>query len=77
MTYLIEKGIPFPVAFNKRAEHDYPLLEMDIGDSFLLSRDGWANYRERTKIMAIAKGLRPKRFATRKVSDGVRVWRIE
>lgn len=73
--YEIEKGIGIPRMHRKRSE-EHPFDIMDIGDSFLVqSLD-----KERAKVMnrltSLAQHRKPKKFATRSVDGGIRVWRI-
>jgi len=67
MTYKIEKGVPF-------AKKGYPFGEMEVGDSFLAD----AALLERLRSAASMFGKdHNKKFATRQVPEGVRVWRVE
>ena len=82
--YKIEKGIPIPQANIKKHESGkrregkkckYPWAEMEVGDSFFAEGTG-------PTIYAAAKGwcLRhelPFDFLTKKVENGMRVWRIQ
>jgi hypothetical protein len=67
MTYKIEKGIPI-------AKNGYPFGEMEVGDSFLAE----AKLLQRVRFAASKFGKdHNKKFATRQVPEGVRVWRVE
>lgn len=72
----IEKDIPLPTPRTGRAR--YPFREMKVGDSFSVPTE-----KDRQRVRATlwhytrtgtGKG---RRFATRKVNEGYRVWRIE
>lgn len=74
----IEKGIPVPV----KCKTKYPLLEMEIGDSFFIEAAQTKQaYSEQAFVCADARRLRDRvnpalRYTTRRVNGGVRVWRI-
>ncbi len=65
--FKIVKGIPMPHKGNSSGIGKV-LKEMEIGDSFFV-----AGRRPYGNILAYH---RPKKFATRAVKDGFRVWRI-
>jgi len=80
--YKIEKDVPIP---RSRA---YPFQEMEIGDSFFVSCDGYQTQSKRDKFRVIGcriiQSLRPfrqngKKFITRtdRENNGIRCWRIE
>jgi len=62
----IEQGIPMPGA--NQTPLSQALRVMEVGDSFLVSKRPIGNQ------LAMFK---PKRFATRAVEGGYRVWRTE
>lgn len=66
----IEKNIPIPIKCYSR----YPFSEMEIGDSFLVHSALIKSIR--TDAYMAGKRL-SKKFSTRRVSDGVRIWRIK
>lgn len=67
---LVEKGIPIP---ETRAK--YPFKTMEVGESVLIADESvWAR-ASNAAFMVGARG--GKRFKTRKMSDGLRIWRIE
>lgn len=74
----IEKGVPVPV----KCKTKYPLLEMEVGDSFFVAiKDTKQAYNEQAFVCADARRLRDRvnpslRYTTRKVEGGIRVWRI-
>lgn len=65
----IEKNIPIPTPRTKWGF----LKVMEVGDSVLLP-EGWV---KTASLGAIARYLRPKKFALRSTPDGYRVWRIQ
>ena len=70
--YEIEKNIPTVRAYK------YPFRDMEIGDSFLVPCvDDRAAKIDRSKISGAAWYLRPKKFSTRRVEGGIRVWRVK
>ena len=69
--YEIEKGIEVP---NYERYRKYPFEGMEIGDSFLVPHE----MKNRVQASASSYGRRKnKRFLTRTVESGVRVWRVE
>ena len=67
----IDKGVPLPVTYTVNLK--YPWLEMEIGDSFFVNAT-----QSRIGSHAWQMGNRHNRkFTTRKVDGGVRVWRVE
>jgi hypothetical protein len=65
----IEKNIPMPPTRIKK----YPFSEMEVGDSFLTEKCS-----VRASACAFTERIDPeKKFATRKVECGFRVWRIK
>lgn len=82
MEYKIEKNIPIPkkIGVGRKAKDYYPLEKMQVGDSFLI-RFKYTT-KERLKIasrisMWQKRNGAGKKFATRRVDEGIRVWRKE
>lgn len=78
--YEIDKGIEIPAPnIANNARRLYPFPEMEIGDSFLVPGDGDKKVLQaRLGSAACYFGKRnSKRFVTRSVEGGVRVWRVE
>lgn len=77
----IEANIPItPPAIPDRQEHVFPVLEMEVGDSFLIPWDGKdrAKYRSVCRTVISRQGARHgMKFATRTLEEGLRVWRID
>jgi hypothetical protein len=71
----IEKNIPLIEKGNKEK---YPLKSMEIGDSFIMGDYSRENMqRMNGSISAYRKKHAPlSRFATRRIDNQIRVWRI-
>ena len=70
--YEIEKGIPLPKGTHGR-QCPYPLDKLNVGESFLITADS----REYVSAKCSRYGRQHgKKFATKQVDGGVRVWRI-
>lgn len=70
----IEKGIPIPPSKTERSELFTILSQLEIGDSVLVEGD----IQNRTRAKAVAMNLRhrsEKDFITRRVKNGLRIWR--
>jgi len=76
-----EPGIPMPPVKRQRYSTKYPLRTMEIGESFLVEVSHPANrekYQCAVLCAAWKENLRSgKKFKTRQVPEGVRVWRIK
>lgn len=68
MEYKIEKGVPMS---NRRK---YPLLEMEIGDSFHIP--GIKTTKYPSGAIGYARIKLGYKFVSRKERDGIRIWRI-
>lgn len=79
-TYAIEQGIPLPGPKKDIHTPSYPFMAMSIGDSFLvpcLSADKKEVQDQICKQAWKLKDETGKRFATRHVTQGIRVWRTD
>lgn len=82
--YRVEKGIPLPPRRSNGKlgpRITYPLLEMDVGDSFFVP-EGPEEYANRRLSAAVSNYVRhhPElklRFVVRVVAGGQRCWRIK
>jgi len=78
MTIMLEKGIPVPVRSSAVAAK-YPWKEMQVGDSFVVPREGdepMQLTRERAnKAVTFAKKY-GMTFCQRTVETGIRIWRL-
>lgn len=82
--FTIEKGIPVPV---RAPKVDYPLANLEVGDSFLVPVDYTTGTPEakatagkvarsvNSAVTAANKKSEGSKFAARKVEGGIRVWR--
>jgi len=73
----VERGVPFPSQSLRVSKYKFPLGEMEIGDSFFveIKTDSFLN-SARSLISRYGKAF-SRKFATRVVDNGFRVWRIE
>jgi hypothetical protein len=77
--YEINKGIEIPEMITKSK---YPLREMEVGDSFLIPKEDF-NGKEARKIACSVMGcarqkrMKERKFSSRCLEEGVRIWRIE
>jgi hypothetical protein len=73
MDYVIEDGIEIPKPRRGRKGEKYPLSRLLVGQSFFVAG------QEKSFLGSIARSNKyaGKKFITRKVEGGVRVWRIE
>lgn len=70
MSYKIESGIPVP---KMSKPMKYPLSEMKIGESFLVTDKKIANLRAYIYNISKKMGMKFKVMAT---EEGIRVWRV-
>ena len=68
--FKIDKNVELPNS-NKK----YPFDDMDVGDSFLISGETIGS-NVKSAIQHFKKVEKYKKFQTRTVNEGVRVWRI-
>jgi hypothetical protein len=66
----IDKGIEMPNKKDSRVK--YPWESLEVGDSFLPSKDITSSI-----ISSANKRYAPKKFTQRKTEEGIRIWRIE
>lgn len=74
----IDKGIPLPPRY-ATAKLRLPLAQLEVGDSFLVPRPVEENknfHKNLTSRVCTYSKHTGKRFATRVVEGGIRVWRI-
>jgi hypothetical protein len=66
--FKIDDDVPLP-----RGRGSYPLGELEVGQSFFVPGN--------TNVASLAVNHRPKKFTTRKKTEGgvtgIRVWRVE
>lgn len=75
MNYKIEKKVPRPIKHGAGRRSKYPLREMKIGDSFLVTDTTPQNVR--TAVAWFAMRHNQFKFCTAKEESGIRVWRIK
>ena len=69
----VEKGIPIPTRKSQRWKR-YPFPEMEVGDSFLVSREDGYKAQSAAHEYGSRCGVK---FCTRRLEIGLRVWRIK
>lgn len=72
--YQIEKGIPLPEKKENKSEK-YPFDDMVVGDSFLVPSAERSAVTPR--VAYYHEKFPDRRFSSRKVNGGVRVWRTK
>ena len=78
--FTIEKNVPITTMLRGYRENQFPLDHMEVGDSFLITGDeDFVTRKGKTVRSSVAYYSRRtgRKFLTRKVTDGVRVWRTE
>jgi hypothetical protein len=75
MSFEIQKGLPVPTT--RKTGRSYPFAQMAVGDSFLVP-DAKRSCPIGTNAINFTKKHQPTwKFTTRKLPEGVRVWRIQ
>jgi len=82
--FAIEKGVPIPTWHNNNLDGytgKFPFHEMKVGDSFLIPCSPITQDKEGTRVSAAGHDYKKRwnskfRMAYRKVTGGIRVWRI-
>lgn len=75
--FTIEKNIPIPDRANRKKTPYRDTMElMAVGDSVFIpcTEKDYATIQSR--VTALYNFLRPKTFTSRKVTDGLRLWRV-
>lgn len=76
--FKIEKNVPFVDAQKDK----YPLKDMAVMDSFFIKTDATTEKKLKQNVLAAVSNFKSKeenkakRFSTRKLEGGIRVWRI-
>jgi hypothetical protein len=73
MELQIEKGVPIPPKTTTKGRRMNPIRELEVGDSVLIAGKYQENVASRAGRITRQTG---RRFVTRKVEGGVRVWRV-
>ncbi len=78
MDFIIEKGLPMPAAARHRRISKYPFAQLEVGDSFLVpdTPQSKAENRANSATNVANQRLAPKHFGARRVTEGVRIWRV-
>lgn len=71
MTIKIDPGVPLTTSGTRRR---YPFRDMAVGDSFFVPG---MTCRDMRGALSRAKRETGWRFATRRVDNGLRIWKIE
>lgn len=74
----IEKDIAVPAKIGRPQKYPlkYPLRLMEVGDSFFISCINLDARMVRSRLGNPIARLKPKKFCTRSVEGGIRVWRL-
>ena len=76
----IEPGVPMRGYTTRPPKYRFPLAEMEVGDSFFVAYGGMDAksflQTSRSLISRFGKAY-SRKYATRRLEDGFRVWRIE
>ena len=72
----VEKGLPVPKAVRAPRPSKYPWEELAVGDSFLVPTDTIKPGAVRNATWKANRTYPDRRFVTREVDGGTRVWRI-
>lgn len=73
----IETGIPIPPPGNGGGRTPrYPLRELEVGDSFLVTDPSVTQRRLGSRLANFGKET-GRKFTQRRTPDGIRVWRVE
>lgn len=77
--FAIRNDRPLPAPTGGRGNRVYPLAEMEVGHSFFVPLEGRKAAAVQGSIIRAAKGLAPRVFTTRRLTedgvDGVGCWR--
>ena len=78
MTITIEKNIPVPATIRNGRQPSLPSGDLEVGDSFLLpasTKEEFLQVRRRINSSTASWVKKGRKFATRSVEGGLRVWR--
>jgi len=75
--YPIEKNIPIPIG-GLKVSTEYPLSEMEEGDSFFVPSEPERSKKIQQSIMTyVHRNMFAKKFTTRRIPGGIRIWRVK
>jgi len=72
----IEKGVPIPPSSTARSEFFDVMFKMDVGDSILIRGDR-AKQNKAKAMTGNFKARYRREFTTRRVAEGLRIWRTK
>ena len=78
MTISIDKNIPVPTLIRRGRHASLPSADLEIGDSFMLpaiTKDELDQARTRLRSSTASLIKKGRKFATRSVEGGIRIWR--
>jgi hypothetical protein len=75
--FKIENHVPMPKPGDGKRK--YPWAQLELGQSFLIPCDTWEREGVQFSLTSCRRGAEKtgKKFATRQVDGGVRVWRVK
>lgn len=73
----VEREIPIPNSVTGRGSCKYPIVDLDIGESFLIPGTIKNAHSRATALVNYWQRKLRRRYTVRKVDGGVRVWRVE
>ena len=76
----IEPGVPMRGYTTRPPKYRFPLAEMEVGDSFFVSygdMDAKSFLQTSRSLISRFGKAYARKYATRRLDDGFRVWRIE
>jgi len=77
--YKVDKNVPMPANAYRRYNGELPLGKLEIGDSFLIEckadKQNRVIHSVRVRLGRFTKRDPQYKFISRKVENGVRVWR--
>lgn len=78
-TIKIEKGIEIPSRLRKSGKPSkYPFAQLEVGESFLVrTTSKKSKVNRQVGLCSSFRKYAPKRFTSRTIAEGVRIWRIE
>jgi len=72
--FTIDKNIPIPQF--RSADMTSALMQLEVGDSFLIPCQKDQIKTKQSALQAPIAKCKPKKFTTKQVDGGLRVWRI-
>lgn len=74
--YKIEKGIPIPYGKSDNGERRTAAEKLEVGESFLIPGTTEEIFRTARNLAYNVRYKTGRKFRTRKLADGIRIWRI-